>query len=379
MEISTIYPNTNIIKPFLNRSLLYNITTSINSINEYYIHVINRKLNISNIDFIRSIVLNFSQQRNKKVENEDFMCFNKHSIKNYDFKNNDEKDYYIDTLICIFCKETFKNFTSIFIHYKIKHIEYLYFNIRINNPYTNLKEAHIVALYFTKNKEKEEENDNLLNLNSDEIQFQMNDKERQSILIEILKEQGDYEKYISLDKLNMIFNQNEEVKRAYSSIENINSYQNLTVTTNNNSTSNNKITFYKYLPNSDSFMGERLVLFDIFTGEMLDSNNESMGYEMNEDSMRIKLEDKWIDEYIEDVSTNNKEFMKEWNRCIENNKIIVSKTSLYTICQQFILQLKHEMKIREYYKACIIHLLNLHEYELISKKQVIDLIIFMNK
>ncbi len=67
-------------------------------------------------------------------------------------------------------------------------------------------------------------------------------------------------------------------------------------------------------------MKNNLVLFDIFTGEMLDNNMESMGYETNDDDYKLQLENQWIDNNINNISLDDKTFMKLWNRFIDDNK-----------------------------------------------------------
>lgn len=299
-------------KPFLNRTLIYNTENKYNNISEYYIHIFSRRVNINNKETIKSIVMNFSNQRNKKKETEDFICINKSTLANFQFENED-KDYYIDTLNCIMCKATLKNFTSLFLHYKFNHSNYLFFNVKISNNYTNIKEAHIVSFAYSCFNEDEYKERNYyseiaslgVNVDYGYFAFLSGEKERQYLLLEYLKENKDFDRLISLEKVYELSNANK---------------QNSFTTNTKPLTNSNKQVFNQYLPNPNSYMNNKLVLFDNFTGEMLDQNQESMGYELNEEDYRLQLEDDWIDNNINNVSLEDKDFMKLWNRFIDENR-----------------------------------------------------------
>ncbi len=299
-------------KPFLNRTLIYNTENKYNNISEYYLHIFSRRINIHNKETIKSIVMNFSNQRNRKKENEDFICLNKTTLQNFQFENED-KDYYIDTLQCIICKSTLKNLTALFLHYKFSHLNYLFFNVKISNNFTNLKEAHVVAFSYSCFDEEENKDRNYyseiaslgVNVDYGYFAFLSSEKDRQYLLLEYLKENKDFDRLINLEKVYELSNANKQ-----------NSFSTLTKPLTNS----NKQVFNQYLPNPNSYMKNNLVLFDIFTGEMLDNNMESMGYETNDDDYKLQLENQWIDNNINNISLDDKTFMKLWNRFIDDNK-----------------------------------------------------------
>lgn len=349
-------PNT----PFLNRTLLYNSDNKYNCISEYYLHIFFRRVNIQSLETIKSIVVNFNAQRSKKSETEDFICLNKRSIRSFEF-DKDDKDYYIETLNCVMCKATMKNFTSLLLHYKINHSEFLFFNVKIDNPITFLKEGHIVA--FNKKENKEDFNEMVsLGVNTDTgyFCFFTNEKDRQYYLIEYLKETKDFDKLIHSEDLKEISKQ-----------ESFSCYN------KKNLTNSNKAQFCQYLPNPSSYMKDRHIFFDNFTGEILDLNLESAGHEIIEPEKIVQLEDKWIDDHLNDVSNKDKDFMKIWNRFTEKNKGNVCRNNAANLCKLFITENKDKLSL--YYNSFLLHVMTLIDYELLNKQYALEILLFASQ
>jgi hypothetical protein len=86
----------------------------------------------------------FMQVRTKSnIESDDLICLNKTSF--YSLSNDyEDKDFYLDFLGCILCKETFKTFVGLFYHIKLNHDNYSIYHGQFENPGTKMKEGHIV-------------------------------------------------------------------------------------------------------------------------------------------------------------------------------------------------------------------------------------------
>lgn len=299
----------------------------------YYIHIFQRLINIDNIDIIKSIVCNFTNQRNKKDNNtEDFEYLSSYNLKEFELPEED-KVFYVDDLICIFCKKRLKNYTALYVHYKTNHSNSIYFSVKLVNKYTNLKEAHIVS--FTKKNYVNENTycieDSLkelysigIHINKYEFCFSIDEILRQTLLIEFLKEKDDFLKLISYKRINNLNSFNDYLcNKEDNSINNLNNIIQKSKKLKNDRNSHlvdiNKQILNIYLPNYHSYMENRLVLLHTVTGEMLDNNLESSGYSEIEVDTKTYLEQCLIDKNCSNISFKDKIFLKIWNKFIQDN------------------------------------------------------------
>lgn len=69
-----------------------------------------------------SYVTKFNLKKQKKTGNDDFIAVNKSSfIKITEYNEN---NFYFDFMGCMFCKEEYKSFESLFLHMRISHSNY---------------------------------------------------------------------------------------------------------------------------------------------------------------------------------------------------------------------------------------------------------------
>lgn len=310
-------------KCLLNRTLLFNQENKSNMISEYYLHIFFRRVNIQSMESIKSIVNNFTNHRNRKIETEDFVCLSGANISSYVFEQED-KDYFISILCCLLCKSHLKNFTSLFLHYKLSHPDFLFFNVKIHNYHTNVREAHLVAFAYKcfdeeLNKDKHvysELASKGINVQHEYFGFTLNELDRVQLLSSYLKEIDDFQKLISLESLYKLRNANNleqgEIGNHVAKTGNPNKSHLM---------NSNKQVFNQYLPNPSSYLNRRLILFDTVTGEMLDNKLQSAGHKLPDEDYRVKLEDVWIDSHIKNVADQDKQFFKLWNRFTEENKM----------------------------------------------------------
>lgn len=293
-------------KCFLNKNLDFNIPSKECHLFEYYIHTYTKNINIQNYESVKSIITNFSLQRTKNANLDDFIILNRSNLANY-YDDLDDKDFYVEILGCIFCKDILNNYAALYLHYKLCHPNYLFFNIKHSNTHTNMKEAHIVAF-----KISEEIQPNKIIINSKDDQKVIDQKiidssificytkdEKEVLLLKALENKNDLERITS----NTI-NQKQD-SYTYERSNNKHLVNSL------------KQNFRQYLPNVNSLIDNNLILFDPITIEPLDSNKLSNSYELLDDSYVIKTQEKWIDELCDNAGLNEKQFMKLWNRHIE--------------------------------------------------------------
>ena len=281
-------------KTFLNKNLFFNIESKENYLNDYYLHTFTKNINIQNYESIKGIITNFTSQRSKNSVSDDFICLNKNSLLSYNMEL-DDKDFYIETLGCVFCKEILNNYAALFLHYKLNHQNYTFFNIKHHNCYTNLKEAHIVGFHCGSDKKK------LSIRNSD------SDRREKLIQSEILDK-----------RIEFFFNQDDKEALVMKTLEDKDELKRILSTNDDKSKQKNlmnshKQLFRQYVPNPDSYIDDKLILFDCVTGEMLDENYQSRGYEIEGNNYIIRTQEQWIDDICDDVNPEDKTFMKCWN------------------------------------------------------------------
>lgn len=221
---------------------------------------------------------------------EEFVCLNKHNFSELEFEAED-KVYYLEMLGCVICKQSMKNFAALFLHYKLNHRDFIFFNIKHQNSHTNIKEAHIVA--FPSERNSSNFDAPRIGILERTIGYYFGKREKQVFLMLSLNDSNELKQLVDTEGL----------KHAESNgiLMNV-----------------NKQTFKQYPVNQKCLLDGQLVLFDNVTGEILDSDFESSGYERDCD-YRAKLEEKWLKEECYDISPSDEKLFNLWNRFIDRN------------------------------------------------------------
>ncbi len=97
-------------------------------------------------------IKDFQQSRNNKYENDELIIVNLNNYKTIKFGT--EEDYYSDCNACLICRKLLHNLGALILHYKLVHLEFNVFHLvntilkqKNKNPFTDLKEAHILLFY----------------------------------------------------------------------------------------------------------------------------------------------------------------------------------------------------------------------------------------
>jgi len=253
---------------------------------------------------------NFVQQRNKSHSNSEcLICINRHTIKCANaLEENEDKDFYVDFLGCILCKEEFKSFISLFVHIKINHEDFKCFIAQANNSDTRMKEGHLIIyrvkshkhISFITNDDK-----NFCVVKDKEIEIKTIYKYLADADIHYMQNDKDSNSSIVTNSISKVRNSFASKGNTGNNIFNAKGL-NLCQTTKNYKT-------YEDATNS----GER-IFFHSVTGEILNESSEDSDYEIDDED-NIKKEEKNIDQYT-DICEKDKEFFKLWNRYIQTNR-----------------------------------------------------------
>ena len=261
------------------------------TITDYYLHILTKTLAKRDMNIY---IKNFIYQRNKSKINENcFTCINRSSIKEImPHEDFDDKDYYIDFLVCIFCKEEFNSFVSLFYHTTIMHEKYKCFLSTQPWPdVSEIQEAHIIV-YPSQSYGK-----NFSLTNDDKnFHFVREEEKFKRLLIQNLKK-------ADLNDHNDDRSEDEIYQNSKNNLANA----------NNVSHSKN---YHKTYKAKDP---EERIFFHSVTGEILNENSEDSDYEVDNDDI-LEFEAREIVSYT-DICDKDKEFFKLWNRYINTNRL----------------------------------------------------------
>lgn len=224
----------------------------------------------------------------------------------------DDKDYYIDFLGCILCKQEFISFISLFIHIKITHEDFKCFLSQPSNNETRLTEGHII-IYPSQFSSR----NSILTDDDKNFHFLRDENKQMNTLLKYVAE-ADIKYKPDLDNFNGV---NCNINRNNKGIVYTSAKGKDFVDKNN--LGNDDLNFARqsktvYRSYKDNLYPNERLFFHSVTGEILSENSDDSDYDIDNDDI-LEYEAKDIDHFT-DICQKDKEFFKIWNKYMENNK-----------------------------------------------------------